>query len=527
MDTSSSAPAIRERLKPTVLRSLDQVPGPKGLPLLGNALALKPKELHRQLAQWADQYGPYFVFRVATTPVLTVSDAETIQKILKDRPGRFRRWRKLEGIAEDIKSEGLFTAEGEKWRRQRKFVMQALTGHHVREFIPRLEQVVGRLRRKWWRAALSGQPIDAHHDLMRLTVDVTSGLAFGKDLNSLEDQVEPIQKHLDKIFPAVARRVTALFPYWRYLPLPADLEAAEAVKEVGKIIDQLIAATRQRLAADPQLRTHPKNLLDALVAAQERDGEAGPRDDEIAGNLMTLLLAGEDTTANSISYMIHFLMQYPQVQATVQEEVDAVFGMNDQPWHDPATVDKLKYIEAFTHESMRCKPVAGHVVFLEPTEDVQIGDIDVPKGTPVLAHLAHLGFQEANFSNPHEFRPERWLEAPEAQEDAHNTKAFMPFGAGPRFCPGRQLAMLQIKMVISMLCRDFEISLPKDAGPLEDRYNFTVGPTHVYAMLRPRASVRRGIDIELRVGDRRISIHPISFANRRVADRRQGLQAVA
>jgi cytochrome P450 len=129
--------------------------------------------------------------------------------------------------------------------------------------------------------------------------------------------------------------------------------------------------------------------------------------------------------------------------------------------------------------------------------------------------------QEQNFADAKAFRPERWLTAPEEQEGAHNTKAFMPFGAGPRFCPGRQLAMLQIKMVMSMLCRDFEISLPKDAAPLEDRYNFTVGPTHVYAMLRPRATVRRGIDIELRVGDRRISLAPIGFPNRRTADRRQ------
>jgi cytochrome P450 len=524
----SASPAIRERLKPTLLRTLDQVPGPRGLPILGNALALKPRELHRQINEWADQYGPFFVFRVATTPVLTISDAETIQKILRDRPERFRRWRKLEMIAEDIKAEGLFTAEGEEWRRQRKFVMYALNASHVREFIPRLEQVVGRLRRKWWRAALAGKPIDAHADLMRLTVDVTSGLAFGKDLNSLEDQVEPIQKHLDKIFPAVARRITALFPYWRYVPLPADVEAANAVREIGKIIDQLIGETRARLTGNSKLIAHPRNLLEALVAAQARDGEAGPRDDEIAANIMTLLLAGEDTTANSISYMIHFLMQYPRVQAAVQEEVDRIFGAADQPWQDPTTPDKLKYVEAFAHEAMRCKPVAGHAVFLEPNEDVQIGDIDVPRGTPVLALLAHVGTQEENFSDAKEFRPERWLETAAQQDGAHNSKAFMPFGAGPRFCPGRQLAMLQIKMVMSMLCRDFEVALPKDAAPLEDRYNFTVGPTHLDVVLRPRATVRRGIDIELRVGDRRITLRPIDFPNRRAGDRRgQGSRAVA
>jgi cytochrome P450 len=520
------ASSAREaKLKPIELRTLDQLPGPRGVPVLGNALQIKPKELHRLLDSWADQFGPLFSFRLGTTRVLAISEAETLQQILRDRPERFRRWRKIEGIANDIKSDGLFTAEGAKWRRQRKFVMQALNPSHLREFTPRLEQVVGRLRRKWWRAALAGSTIDAHSDLMRLTVDVTSGLAFGKDLNSLEDQVDPIEKHLDKIFPAVARRVTAPVPYWRYVRLPADRETDEAVREIGKTIDALIAETRERLAADPQLRAHPRNLLEALVAAQEKEGSEGPRDDEIAANVMTLLLAGEDTTANSISYMIYFLMQYPQVQAAVQEEVDRVFAMADQPWQDPGLPEKLRYLDAFAHESMRCKPVGGHAVYLEPNEDVQIGDVAVPKGTPIFALTAHLGKQEANFAQPDEFRPERWLE--EHQQDPHNTKAFMPFGAGPRFCPGRALAMLQIKMVVSMLCRDFEVAFPKDASPLEDIYNFTVGPTHVYATLRPRRSVRGGIDIELRAGDRRIVILPIAFANRRVAERRESTRAVA
>src|SRR6185312_15955515 len=131
---------------------------------------------------------------------LTVADADTIQQLLRERPERFRRWRRMEELGAEIKSDGLFTAVGAKWRRQRKFVMFALNASHVREFIPRLEQVVGRLRRRWWRAALSSASFDAHVDLMRLTVDAASGLAFGRDLNTLEEKSDPIQNQLDKIF---------------------------------------------------------------------------------------------------------------------------------------------------------------------------------------------------------------------------------------------------------------------------------------------------------------------------------------
>src|SRR5512145_1214827 len=120
---------------------------------------------------------------------------------------------------------------------------------------------------------------------------------------------------------------------------------------------------------------------------------------------MTLLLAGEDTTANTISWMIHFLMEHPRVQAAAQEEVDRVLGLTEWGWGDPALADRLPYIEAVANEAMRCKPVGGHL-FLEPNEDVQIMDVHVPKGTPILVLNGHVGTQESNFSQAEEFRPE-------------------------------------------------------------------------------------------------------------------------
>ncbi len=129
----SAVPPVRES-EPgaTKLRTLNELPGPRGIPLLGNALDIKPKELHRLVSAWAEQFGSLFVFRVATTRILTVSDAETIQQLLRDRPDRFRRWRKIAGILADIKADGLFGAEGAKWRRQR----------NIKDSMPNL--VVGR-----------------------------------------------------------------------------------------------------------------------------------------------------------------------------------------------------------------------------------------------------------------------------------------------------------------------------------------------------------------------------------------------
>jgi cytochrome P450 len=125
MKSPTVSPVQAAASHPNRLRRLHELPGPRGLPLLGNALELEPTELHRLVSRWADRYGQMFAFKVTTQRIVVVADPETIQSMLRERPGFFRRWRKLETIATDIKADGLFTAEGTDWRRQRKFVMYA------------------------------------------------------------------------------------------------------------------------------------------------------------------------------------------------------------------------------------------------------------------------------------------------------------------------------------------------------------------------------------------------------------------
>ena len=310
------------------LLSLDQLPGPRGLPLLGNALQLKSKQLHRVLSRWAEEFGSVYAFRVANKPILTIADADLINEVLRDRPDGYRRWRKMEELGLEIGANGVFIAEGENWRHHRKLVMSALSANHLKQFFGRVETVTGRLQRRWEHAALNGEPVDIQSDLTRYTVDVTSSLAFGSDLNTLEQAGDAIQQHLEKVFPAIARRQTALFPYWRYLQLPADRELEVALAEVRKLINQLIAKSRARLAVDPVLRAKPSNLIEALIVAQENETVA-LRDDEIFGNILTVLLAGEDTTANTMAWMIHFMIEQPEIQAPMQEEADRLNGIGD------------------------------------------------------------------------------------------------------------------------------------------------------------------------------------------------------
>ena len=466
-------------------RLISDLPGPRGLPVLGNLLQLSTSRMHRILGQWADEFGPMYRYRFGKHDAVVLADTGLINEVLRNRPEGFRRGRRLQAIVLELGVDGVFNAEGAKWRRQRKLAMLALNTNHLREFFARLEVVTARLQRRWERAATTGETVDAPADLRRFTVDVTSSLAFATDLNTLETEGDVIQQHLDKIFPAIARRLFSLVPYWRWFKLRADRELDAAVRQVHEMVNQLVADARRRAASDTSSEKRPSNFLDAMVATQS-DETAAFTDSEVVGNALTMLLAGEDTTSNTLAWMMYMMTEHPAVQAKMQQEVDRVLGSAHRPL-DYATTAELRYVEAVAQETMRLKPV-GPFLLLEPTADIVIGDVRIPKGTAVMALLAHVATSDNSFADAKSFRPERWLEAAGHSADGHNTQAFLPFGAGPRFCPGRHLAMLEIKMVASMLCRNFDISRAADSPPTDEVFSFTMMPSSVRVRLRPRTS---------------------------------------
>ena len=142
---------------------------------------------------------------------------------------------------------------------------------------------------------------------MRYTVDVTTDLAFGYDINSLEQEGNVIQQHLEKVFPMLTDRLIALFPYWRYFKLPVDRALDRAPIEVRKTVREFIAHGRAELARHPQRIEHPTNQLESLLAARDED-DTRCSEDEPYANAVTVLLAGEDTTANSITERFAFTM---------------------------------------------------------------------------------------------------------------------------------------------------------------------------------------------------------------------------
>jgi cytochrome P450 len=194
---------------------------------------------------------------------------------------------------------------------------------------------------------------------------------------------------------------------------------------------------------------------------------------------LTMLLAGEDTTSNSLAWLIYLLHGHPEVMQQARAEVLRIAP------HVAALsieqVDQLDFLDACAHEGLRLKPPAAFIP-LEALVDTVVGDVQVERGTILWCVMRSGSLDDAWFANAAQFNPQRWL------DDAVDKKASMPFGAGSRTCPGRYLALLEIKVAIAMLLARFDIVSVATAhgGAPREKLGFVMEPEALQMRLRLR-----------------------------------------
>lgn len=483
--SAALAPQQQQQQQAMAPRRPADLPGPSGWPVIGSLRQIRARPFHLVLEDWGRQFGSLYRFNIMGRPFVVTSERDTIATLLRERPDLMRRSARTSEIMEELGTRGLFTVEGEEWRKQRKLVMRALTPEVIHNFFPQLSALTERLRLRWQRAIDAGEPVDLLRDLKAYTLDVTIGLAMGHDINTLEHEDNPLQRDIEFIFNRVARRLVTPFPYWRVALLKRDVdhEADAASARIRSAIAGFIAATRERLAAQPALREKPSNMLEALVAARDEEG-SGFSDAVVAGNAITMVFAGEDTTSNTMAWLIDLLAQHPQADAAMRAESEQVLG-TAPALADYRRLEQMAYIDAATREAMRLKPVAP-MLALEPLKPALVGDVLVQPGTIVFCLLRQSAERDSELEEPQQFRPGRWLQ-PDGERADDPARKLFPFGAGPRFCPGRYLAMAEIKMAMSMLMRNFRLERVAGAPPVQETFTFTVTPDCLPVRLLGRA----------------------------------------
>ncbi|SAL29381.1 cytochrome P450-like protein [Caballeronia choica] len=464
------------------LRQVRDLPCPPGLPLLGNFLHLRPDRLHTTLEEWAQKLGSPYRYRLGTLPVTVWTQAELFQTVMRERPHLYRRFSPIESVMAELGGNGVFSAEGAAWEPQRRLVMQALSIPNIKAFYPALAAITERFRLRLQRAASQGRTLQMTEELKRYTVDVTSALAFGEDPNTLEQECGVIQEHLALILPAVMSRVSALFPYWRYVRLPRDRKLDLAMLAVHRYIHDMIGRAREHMRQAPG--DEPRNLLEAMLVASAAP-DSSVTDEQIVANVLTLLVAGEDTTANTICWALLYVAADPALQQRLCDHSREVLGTS-RVCPDYGALKHLDLCEAVCNEANRLRPVAAIQTF-EPLEDVCLGDVAVPAGMRMFFLTRPAMLAPANFAHPETFDPDRWMHHHDASRGTHEPRAFLAFGGGPRVCPGRHLANVEMRLILSMLAANFEVSIAADPATIREVSAFTMVPSAMPVNLKMRA----------------------------------------
>ncbi|UQU63217.1 cytochrome P450 [Couchioplanes caeruleus] len=447
------------------------LPGPRGLPLLGNLIGFaRGGTPHRSLYRWRERYGPTYRIRLPGTTAVVTSDPGILRAVFRERPDGFRRGRFVSDLIDELGGHGLFSAEGDDWRRLRRIGTRGLGAASLHASFGTVAGAAGRLRDRWQAAAASGERVDVLDHLMRYTLEVVTGVTMGHELGGAGEG--DLHRHLALVFATLRRRLNSPVPYWRLVRLPADRKVDAAVAQTGRLILDRYAEARSRMAGGGE----PGDFLTALARA-DLDGEEPLSDADVVGSVLTMIVAGQESSAAATAWAVHFLATHPEVQQRVRAEAEAELDPDGPP--DAAALPRLRLAGAVIDEAIRLRPPSPFVV-MEPLAETTVGGLRVGPGTPIFVLQAYGSATDADrYPDPGAFRPGRPADA------AQGEQPYLPFGSGPRFCPGRNLALLEATLLIATICRAFTLEPDTSAGPVGERETFALYPTNLGVRLRP------------------------------------------
>jgi len=452
-------------------------PGPKGEPLFGSSrrYANDPFEF---ISALEETYGDIALFDMGPMDTYMVTDPADIERVLVSEADRFRKPDFQGDALGDLLGEGLLLSEGDTWQKQRELAQPAFQMGRLMGMADRVTGHAESMVESWQ----PGQTVDVENQMARVTLKVILDLMMGVEL--AEDRVDTVQAQLEPL----GRRfepdpLRFAMPDW--VPMPGDEEFEHAVDTLETVLDEIVAArrgTEGEVSADgvrPAANGDgdaPMDFLSVLLRAQNRGEQSA---EMLRDEMMTMLLAGHDTTALTLTYTWFLLSEHPEAERRVQEEVDEVVG-DGTPGMDH--VREFEYLEWVINEAMRLYPPV-FTIFRSPTEPVDIGGYRLPKGATVMLPQWGVHRSDRYWDDPETFDPERF--SPERRADRPRF-AYFPFGGGPRHCIGKHLSLLEAKLIIATVVGEYELEFMGER-PLELMPSLTMHPRQTMEMrLEPR-----------------------------------------
>ena len=405
--------------------------------------------------------GPLAFFTCGPRRFLLVAEPDLIGQVLMKQSKQFEKSLAIKSTKRFL-GTGLLTNEGEDHLRNRRLMQPAFHMQRVAAYADSMVQYAGDAQARW----ADGQELDIAEEMMKLTLRVVGKTLFNSDTGELGERVSAAMSVLMNLFPYLQ---LPFFPWLEYLPLPFVRRMLAADATISEIVLNIIAE-RRRSGRDEG------DLLSMLLNSQEEDGR-GLTDQQVRDEVLTLFLAGHETTGHALAYTWHLLAQHPEVAEKMRGEIAEVLGEGTPTMADSR---RLPYTEAVLTESMRLYPPAW-VVARGALEDLELGNLPgvrIRRGTTIMMPQVLVHRQERFYEDPLSFRPERWT--PEFRA-ALPRFAYFPFGGGPRACIGESFAWMELILVTAVIARRWRME------PVVPAHELVLHPS---VTLRPRTGVR-------------------------------------
>ena len=449
------------------MSALKLPPGPKGRPVVGNMLGYARDPLGF-LTRCSREYGDVVRLRFPGTLAYLISHPDDVEQVLvKNNPNFIKDKYTREELS--VLGNGLLINEGDFWRRQRRLAQPAFHRRRVEAYGDTMVAFTQRMLEDWQ----DGEVRNVHTEMMRLTLEIVAKTLLDADIaGEAEDVGEAMAQIMDYFSDQGSGSFLRLLP--ERVPTPANVRYRRAVRRLDGIIYSIIEE-RRRSGADTG------DLLSMLLHAADEDGNRmDPR--QLRDEVMTVVLAGHETTAIALSWTFYLLGENPEAEAKLLTELEEMLDGRAATVGD---LPRLRYADAVIKESMRLYPPAW-AIGREALGDCEVGGYHVPTKTQMFISQYVTHRDPRFFDDPDVFDPSRWHDGRTDQLPAY---AYFPFGGGPRLCIGSSFARMEAMLLLATIAREFRLE-PVPGGPPVPQPSIT---------LRPRGGIR------MKLNKRRVS----------------------
>jgi cytochrome P450 len=390
-------------------------------------------------AAHGDLYRVYVPARKSYTYV--VHHPDDVKRILVTNHRNYTKGIGLDRV-KILLGNGIMTSEGEFWRRQRMMLQPLFHRRVITEFAARIAAANDGLLERWADAARSGEPVNLTDEMSELTLNIVLEAIFGRDLQRMSAQLG------GNPFEVVTKEQAR------------NLQFAYKFRSLTRLVAELVGRRRER-------EEEHFDYVAMLMNARDKDTGAPMSDRELIDEVMTLVVAGHETTASGLNWTWYLLAQHPEVEAKLHAELDAspVTAVRAPSLTE---LEQLPYTRQVIDEALRLYP-PGWLLSRRTIEPDVLSGYEVPAGTNVLLSLYLLHRHPRYWRDPDAFMPERFDREHEAERPRF---AYMPFAAGPRHCIGETFALYEMLMHVQRVAREFRlVHVPREPFALEAQIN--------------------------------------------------------